>query len=131
MARRLDRPALDDTETLLLRRVASAFQVHALCIKWIAGVDRSDQLTTMAPTPTVADFKPLSPTDAQRTSQPEIDTFIQYLDLSPLYPLAQVDIAADRNPSSGFVFLSMDPLATQIFNERRDVEVPRSESNYN
>lgn len=87
----------------------------------------------MAPTPTVANFKPLSPADAQRTLQPEIEAFIQYLDLDlgPLYPLAQVDIAGDRNPSSGLIFRSMDPLATQTFNERREVEVPHSDSNYN
>lgn len=100
------------------------FQIHALRIKWITGIDKSEQLTTMAPTPSVADFKPLSPTDAQGTSQPEIDAFIQYqyLDLGPLYPLAQVDIAADRNLSSGSVFLSMDPLVRQTINEGTKVK---------
>ena len=108
------------------------FQIYALRIKCTTGIDASDQLATMAPTPTIAGFKPLLHTDAQRTSQPEIDAFIQYqyLNLGPLCPLAQVDIAADRNPSSGLVFPLMDPLATQTFNEGREVEVVHSGSSY-
>ena len=55
---------------------------------------------------------------------PEIDPFIQYPDLGPLDPLAPMGIAADRSTTS-------DALATQPFNEGREVKAPQSESNCN
>ena len=92
--------------------------------------DRSDQLTTTAPTPTVTAFKYLLPTDTQEAPHcmmPEIDAPIQDLwdlDLDPLGPLAPIDIAADWNTAPGLVFPSMDPLSTRTSNEGREVNVP-------
>lgn len=90
--------------------------------------DRSDQLTTKAPPPTVIAFKSLCPTDAQgalHCMMPDIDAPTQDLcdlDLGPPHPQDPVDRAADWNITPGLVFPSIDPSATS--NERRKVKVP-------
>ena len=66
--------------------------------------------------------------DTQKASHritPEIDAPIQYLwdlDPGPLDPLAPIDIAGDWTATSDLGFLSVDPLATQTFEEGGEVK---------
>ena len=111
---------------------------HLLVATWrTLSVDRSDQLTTTAPTSTCASFKPHLPTDVQRTSHrmtPEIDAPIQYIwdqDFGSLHLLAPMDSGADRSTISSLVLPSVDQLATQTFNEGRKVTLLQSVPNCN
>ena len=91
-------------------------------IDLIREYNRSDQLTMMALTSSVAGLESLPPTHAQRASRrsmPRVD-----LDLGPPYPLAPIEVAVDRSTISGLVFPFMDSSTMQIWNEGREVNVP-------
>jgi len=90
----------------------------------------------MVPPSPVAGLKSLTLTGAQSAEHcmiPQGNSPTQYLwdlDLGPLDPLAPIDIAADRSTTSDLVFPSMDTLATQLFDEGREVKAPQSESSH-
>ena len=100
------------------------------------GPNRFDELTTTGPMSAVAVFPSLPPTPAQRASYytvPKGDSKLEFSrvpDLGSLRPVTPIELTADRwSTTSSCVFPSMDPLDLPVWNEEREVKVPRPEAN--